>query len=89
MEGLDESIFRVREAMLTARSTWQQGGLRTIAPNGEIVAGHLIGEGGSVATELSAQAVIEVRQNLDAGGHYSRKDGLRLEVLGPNTAAAR
>ncbi len=73
---------------LTAKSMRQEGGSCIIGPNGDIVAGPLIGEG-IVAAELSAQSVVEARGNLDASGHYSRKDVLRLEVLGPNAAASR
>ncbi|WP_428394189.1 hypothetical protein [Lichenicoccus sp.] len=79
----------MREAMLSAKAPWQEGSLRIIALNREIVAGPLIGEEGIVTAQLTAQAVVKGRQILDSGGHHSRPDGLRLEVLGPSAAASR
>ena len=82
MMHLTEDEFPVREAMLSWKETWQDGGSRIIAPNGDVVAGPLIGEEGIVSAQLSAQAVVEARQMLDSSGHYSRSDVLRLEVSG-------
>jgi nitrilase len=86
MAHLSEEVFPVREAMLSLKEIWQNGGSRIVAPNGEIVAGPLIGEEGIIAAQMTAQVVVEARQNFDPSGHYSRPDVLRLEVSGQNAA---
>ncbi len=82
MEHLSEEQFPIREAMLNFKDTWQNGGSRIIAPNGEIVAGPLFDEEGIIAADLSAKEVVEARQLLDPSGHYSRPDILTLTVKG-------
>ena len=68
MSHLSEEVFPIREAMLSFKDTWQNGGSRIISPNGEIVAGPLFDEEGIVAADLTAKAVVTARQNLDASG---------------------
>ncbi len=82
MEHLSEEQFPIRDAMLNFKDTWQNGGSRIIAPNGEIVAGPLFDEEGIIAADLSAKEVVEARQLLDPSGHYSRPDILTLTVNG-------
>jgi len=86
MAHLSEEDFPIREAMMSFKDTWQNGGSRIIAPNGDVVAGPLFDEEGIVAADLTAKDVITARQNFDPSGHYSRADVLQLDVLGPNAA---
>lgn len=80
MAHLSAEEFPLRDAMLSRKSTWQDGGSRIVSPSGEVVAGPLIGEEGIISARLTARAVVEARQALDSSGHYSRSDVLRLEV---------
>ncbi len=89
MENLSEEDVPFKREMLDFKETWQNGGSRIIAPNGETVAGPLFDEEGIIAADLDAKSVIEARQLMDHSGHYSRSDILALEVLGPNARAMR
>jgi len=83
MENLSEADVPFKEEMLAFKDTWQNGGSRIIAPNGETVAGPLHDEEGIISAELDAKSVIEARQLMDHSGHYSRADILALNVLDP------
>ena len=86
MEHLSEEAFPIRDAMLSHKKVWQNGGSRIIAPNGDVVAGPLFDEEGIVVADLDAKSVVGARQLRDPSGHYSRDDVLSLSVLGPNAA---
>jgi nitrilase len=86
MAHLRSAEFPMRDTMLARKEIWQDGGSRIIAPNGDVVAGPLIGEEGVISAQLTAQAVVEARQNLDSSGHYSRRDVLRLDATRLNAA---
>jgi nitrilase len=49
-------------------------------PNGDILAGPLVGEAGIITAELDLDAAREARMYFDAVGHYSRPDVLELVV---------
>lgn len=89
MAHLSEEDFPIKAAMMNFRETWQNGGSRIIAPNGDVVAGPLFDEEGIIAADLSAKDVVSARQLMDSSGHYSRSDVLKLDVLGPNALAPR
>lgn len=82
MAHLTNEDFPIRDAMMSHKDIWQNGGSRIIAPNGDVVAGPLFDEEGIIAADIDAKAVVSARQNLDPSGHYSRADVLKLEVLG-------
>ncbi|MGH9033925.1 MAG: carbon-nitrogen hydrolase family protein, partial [Acidimicrobiia bacterium] len=49
-------------------------------PEGEILAGPLVGEEGIVYAELDLAAARTSRRQFDAAGHYARPDVFRLVV---------
>lgn len=58
---------------------WMSRGNTTIvAPGGEILAGPLIGEAGTVTATLELDRITAGRRMFDPVGHYSRPDVLRL-----------
>jgi nitrilase len=60
-----------------------------VGPDGEILAGPLIGEPGIIYAEIDAGAARAARQQFDPAGHYSRSDILRLTVdVGPHAAVS-
>jgi nitrilase len=63
---------------------WMSRGNTTIvAPGGEILAGPLIGEEGTVAATLELDRIAAGRRMFDPVGHYARPDVLSLEILSP------
>ncbi len=56
------------------------GGSAIIAPDGEYVAGPVIGEECLVVADIDLGRVREERQNFDPTGHYSRADVFQLKV---------
>ncbi|MEP6018207.1 MAG: carbon-nitrogen hydrolase family protein [Paracoccaceae bacterium] len=84
IEHLSEEIFPVRDAMLSRKQAWQNGGSHIVAPDGSIAAGPLMDEEGIVAADIDAKSVVMARQLRDPSGHYSRPDVLDLTVNGPN-----
>jgi nitrilase len=66
-----------------------RGNSVVVGPDGEIVAGPLVGEQGIVYAEIDANTARAARQQFDPVGHYSRCDALRLTVeTAPRTAVS-
>lgn len=84
IEHLSEDVFPLREAMLTQKPTWQNGGSHIVAPDGTVVVGPLVDEEGIVAADIDTKSVVMARQLRDPSGHYARPDVLDLTILGPN-----
>jgi nitrilase len=62
---------------------WMSKGNTTIvAPGGEIVAGPLIGETGTVVADLDVDRITAGRRMFDPVGHYARPDIFTLTVSG-------
>ena len=57
-----------------------RGNSAIVGPDGDVLAGPLIGEEGIVYAEIDAAVARASRQQFDAVGHYSRSDVLRLAV---------
>ncbi len=57
-----------------------RGNTTIVGPDGEILAGPLVGEEGIVYAELDLIAARGARQMFDPVGHYARPDVLRLDV---------
>jgi len=70
-----------RARLWKGQKDWLSKGNSTIVgPEGEILAGPLIGEEGIVYAEIDAAHARSVRHQFDPVGHYSRPDVFRLEV---------
>ncbi len=64
---------------------WMSRGNSTIvAPGGEILAGPLIGEAGTVAATLDLTRIAAGRRMFDPTGHYARPDVLELTISEPH-----
>jgi nitrilase len=57
-----------------------QGNTTIVGPDGNVVAGPLIGEEGMLLADLDLDAVRRARQQFDPTGHYARNDVLELVV---------
>jgi nitrilase len=57
-----------------------RGNSAIVGPDGDVLAGPLVGEEGIVYAEIDAAVARAGRQQFDAVGHYSRSDVLRLVV---------
>jgi len=63
---------------------WMSRGNSTIvAPGGEIIAGPLIGEAGTVSATLDLTRIATGRRMFDPTGHYARPDVLTLTISEP------
>lgn len=80
-----------RARLWKGQKDWLSKGNSTIVgPEGEILAGPLIGEEGIVYAEIDAAHARSVRYQFDPVGHYSRPDVFRLDVqTEPRGASAR
>lgn len=62
---------------------WMSRGNTTIvAPGGEVLAGPLIGERGTVEATLNIDLIAAARRTFDPVGHYARPDVLALTITG-------
>jgi nitrilase len=60
---------------------WMSRGNSTVVgPDGDVLAGPLVGEEGIVLADLDLDAARESRRQFDPVGHYSRPDVFRLDV---------
>jgi nitrilase len=57
-----------------------RGNSAIVGPDGDLLAGPLIGEEGIVYAEIDAAVARASRQQFDAAGHYNRPDVFRLQV---------
>jgi nitrilase len=69
-----------REELAEWPSLLSPGGSVIVAPDGEVVAGPLLGEPGVLMADLSLALLQEQRLEFDVVGHYARPDVFRLEV---------
>jgi len=79
-----------RDDMYGGEEDWLSRGFSTIvAPDGEILAGPLVGQEGILYAELDAAIARESRMQFDPVGHYARSDVFQLVVDGGHRTAAR
>ena len=57
-----------------------RGGSAVYGPLGELLAGPLYGEEGTLIADLDMREVTRARFDFDPSGHYARPDVFRLEV---------
>jgi nitrilase len=70
-----------REEMYGDPDGWlSRGNSVVVGPDGEVLAGPLVGEQGVVYAGIDANAARAARQQFDSVGHYSRCDVFRLTV---------
>ena len=58
----------------------KRGGSRIIGPGGDVIAQAAVGEERNLTASVSLEAVLQVKADIDVGGHYSRPDVLQLHV---------
>ena len=64
-----------------------RGGTVIVAPDGEIVAGPLFDEEGTVIADCDLGRTVRAKYGFDAVGHYSREDVLLGALANGNTVA--
>jgi nitrilase len=70
-----------RDALYGEENDWlSRGNSAIIGPDGDILAGPLIGEDGILYAEIDPRQAQLARQQFDPVGHYSRPDVFRLHV---------
>jgi nitrilase len=85
---VDAAVFPDRDELYGGEDDWMsRGNAVVVDPQGEIVAGPLVGEAGMLVVDIDLDAVSAARQQFDAVGHYSRPDLLSLR-RNPITLAA-
>jgi nitrilase len=62
-----------------------KGNTSIVAPGGEVLAGPLVGEAGTVSATLDLDRIAMGRRMFDPTGHYARPDVLSLTVTRPAT----
>lgn len=70
-----------RDDLYAGDDDWMSRGNSCVAgPEGELLAGPLVGEAGIVTAEVDVAAARVSRRTFDPVGHYARPDVFRLEV---------
>jgi predicted amidohydrolase len=72
-----------RELATTMTEEWsgaKRGGSRIIGPSGDVISQAAVGEEMVLTASVSLEAVLQVKTDIDVGGHYSRPDVLQLHV---------
>jgi nitrilase len=74
----------VRAQLRTELEEWPEalcaGGSVIVGPDGEVLAGPLLGEAGMLVADLDLSLLARQRLDFDVVGHYARPDVFRLEV---------
>lgn len=72
-----------RDELYGGEDDWMsRGNAVVVDPQGQVVAGPLVGEAGMLVVDIDLGAVAAARQQFDAVGHYARPDLLALERRG-------
>jgi len=71
---LDEEVFPFKKQMMELDHCNQDGGSMIVDPQGQIVAGPLVGQEGIICADADVSLLLRERQNFDYSGHYHRPD---------------
>jgi nitrilase len=81
---VEAGTFPGRDDLYGGDDDWMsKGNAVVVDPNGEILAGPLVGDAGMLVVDIDLDAVTAARQQFDPVGHYARPDLLRLERRRP------